>query len=93
MRLCRYKKLLGDKMQVILLSGDRENRRQARQECGVDAFSIYEYAKLRTDDKELLDLAAHWGEGEGGRPATCSPGSQSNSLVCFRSCHTLPSVA
>eukprot|EP00803_Ostreobium_quekettii_P005055 evm.model.scf_416.5 EVM.evm.TU.scf_416.5 scf_416:66259-78048(-) len=51
-------------MQVILLSGDRENRRLAREECGAEACSVQEYARMRTDDKELLDLAAHWGQQE-----------------------------
>ncbi|GMH41507.1 hypothetical protein BSKO_09417 [Bryopsis sp. KO-2023] len=53
-----YKDKLEGKMEILLVTNDRENRRKAKEETGLAAYSMKAYAKLRTDAKELVDLVA-----------------------------------
>eukprot|EP00210_Caulerpa_lentillifera_P005441 g5203.t1 len=57
-----YADLLGGKMNVVLLTNDVNNRFKAQRELGLIAKSVVEYAKSRTDCKELYDIAQIWAQ-------------------------------
>lgn len=58
---CRYKDLLQGKMQVLLITNDRENQRKAQEDMGLEAMSSQAYAQSRTDCKDLIDIVVQHG--------------------------------
>lgn len=47
-------------MEVMLLTDDVDNRFKAVRELGLKAESVIEYARSKTDCKELYDIVQRW---------------------------------
>ena len=62
--MLRYADLLGEKMEIILLSDDANNRFLAERDFGLKTMSVRTYARTRTDCSELYDIAQSWANEE-----------------------------
>ena len=56
----RYADLLGEKMEIILLSDDANNRFLAERDFRLKTMSVRTYARSRKDCAELYDIAQSW---------------------------------